>query len=44
MAEIQSQIAVDFPLVKSEEMAVASIFISPEVCRRRISTGNRAND
>ena len=43
MAEIQSQIAVDFPLVISEEMAVASICISPEVCRR-ISTGNRAND
>ena len=43
MAEVQSQIAVDFPLVKSEEMAVASIYISPEVCRC-ISTGNRVND
>lgn len=45
MAEVQSHIAVDFPLVKSEEMAVACICvcISPEVCHHS-STGNRVND
>lgn len=43
MAEVESHIAVDFPLVKSEEMAVACICISLQVCHH-ISTRNRVNE
>lgn len=43
MAEVQTHIAVDFPHIKSEKMAVACICISPEVCHH-ISTENRGND
>lgn len=43
MAEVQSHLAADFPLVKSEEVVVAYICISPEVSHHN-STGSRVND